>query len=122
MFGGFSAEGASCRRAGNSQHGCRRAVNEAPQVLSDPGLDRAVRAALQALDEATDEAYAVLEGQPRVALAPLGRARCPDPAGLDAERADASGKAVQPARRQKGVEEPAPKGRPDHAGAEVPIY
>ena len=51
----------------------RGPLPQAPQVLAEPGLERPERAALEALDEAADEAEAVLEGEPRVALAPLGR-------------------------------------------------
>ena len=55
---------------------------------ADARLDRAERAALEPLDEAADEADAVLEGEPRVPLPPLAAAGRPDPAALDPERPD----------------------------------
>ena len=56
-------------RATEGDHGRRRALAEAAQVLADPSLDRAGRPRFEALDEAADQPERVLEGLPRVALA-----------------------------------------------------
>jgi hypothetical protein len=105
VFGRLGADRSPRRRTGNPEHGGRRAIGQAPQVLADPRLDRAIRATLESLDEAAHEADAVLEGEPRVALSPLGRAGRTDPSALDPERADPAREAVEPAGRQERVEE-----------------
>ena len=65
---------AQAGRAREREDRGRGPLPQAAQVLAEPGLERPERAALEPLDEAADEADGVLEGQPRVALAPLGRA------------------------------------------------
>jgi hypothetical protein len=64
--------------------------------------------ALQSLDEAADEADAVLEGEPRIPFSPLAAAGWADPTALDPERTHASRITVQATRRQQGVEERQP--------------
>ena len=63
----------------------------------------------------------VLEGEPRVALAPLAAARRPDPAALDPERPDPARVAVEAARRQQGVEEAEAERGLDGRGPEVAL-
>ena len=63
------------RRAGDAEDCARGPVGEAADVLAETRLDGAHRAALESLDEAADEPDAVLEREPRVALAPAARCR-----------------------------------------------
>ena len=70
---GIVAQRRQPARAGQRDDRRRRPLAEAAQVLAEPRLDRARRAALEPLDEAADQPEGVLEGEPRVALAELGR-------------------------------------------------
>ena len=64
----------------------RDALAEAAQVLAESSLDRSGRAALEPLDEATDQPNTVFEREPGVALAELRRIERADAAGRDTER------------------------------------
>ncbi len=90
-----------------------RAVGQQRRVVTQAGRDRPAGGRFQALDEATHDPAAILEGQPRVALPPLAVARRPHVAAHDAQGRDAAGIAVESARRQQRVEEGQPQRRLD---------
>ena len=116
-----AAERAPGGRAGHSHDRGRRAVAEAPEVRPEPGLDRAEGAALESLDESPHESDPVLEGEPRVPLAPLAASRRAHPPALDPERPDPPGEAVEAARREQRVEEPEAQRSLDGSGPEVAL-
>ena len=80
-------------------------LGQALEVLAEAGGHQPERGALEALDEAADDAEAVLEREPRVALAPLAAGRQADPAAADPQVGDPARVAVEPRGRQQGVEE-----------------
>ena len=110
--GGLELQRPERRRAPLLDHRRRRPLDEAAQVVAEPRRDGAPGAALEPLDEAPDEPHAVLERQPRVALAPVGAGRQAHVAAGDAQRRDAAGRGREPARRARGRGAPPGAGRP----------
>ena len=105
--------------AGQADEGGRGPLPEAPQVLAQPGIDRAVGATVQALHEAAHEADGILERDPRIAFAPLlgGRqlhvtVRHVQVPGPTRRRGEAAG-------RQDRMQEREPEGGEDRRGAQV---
>ena len=78
---------------------------QAAHVVAESSRGRPVAAPLEALDEAAKDPEAVLERQPRVALAPLLPGRQLHAPGVDPELRDPAREAVEPARRQDRVQE-----------------
>ena len=116
---GVGDERVQPRRTGQPDERGRGPLPQAPQVLAEPGVDRAVGAAVEPLDEAADEADGLLEGDPRIALAPLlGRGQL-HVAGRDVEVAGPAGRRRQAAGRQDRVEEGQPQRREDRGRAQV---
>ena len=79
----------------------------------DAGRDGTARRGLEALDEAAHDPAAILECEPRVALAPLpvaGRTQVP---ANDAQCCDAPRVAVEATRRQQAMQEGEAQGRLD---------
>ena len=85
------------------------AVDERLHVLARPRLERS-RALFDTHDEAAHLAAALLEGKPRIALAPRDRGRFLDVAAPDAQGRDPTGVAIQPAQGDQGVDQPQSKG------------
>ena len=95
------------------------ALAQRMQVLAQPRLDGAERPTVEALDEPADRAKSLLEGEPRVALAELGRVRQTDVPARHPDRRDASGSGGQPAGRQDRVQQGQPEGSEQGRGSEV---
>jgi hypothetical protein len=108
-------------RTGDGQDGGRRPFAEGAQVLAEPCLERPEGAAFQVLHEASDLPERILEGEPRVALAPLGRRRQPDVAADDPQRPRPSVARGQPARRQDRVQQGEAQRREDGRGTQVDL-
>jgi hypothetical protein len=89
------------------------------QVLAQPRLDGTERPTVEALNEPTDRAKSLLEGEPRVALAELGRVRQTDVPARHPDRRDASGSGGQPAGRQDRVQQGQPEGSKEGRGSEA---
>ena len=119
---GLELERAQRRRRPLLDHRRRRALDEAAQVVAEPGRHRAPGAALEPLDEPADQAHAVLERDPRVALAPVGAAA----AGGRGRRRSAAGRRA-PATSRAGSPGPSawrigqPQRGRDRGGAEVAL-
>ena len=118
---GLVLEEAQSGRARQGEDRGRGPLPQAPQVLPEPCLERAERPALEALHEPADEPDGVLEGEPRVALAPLRRGRELDVAAHDPERHGPAGRERQAARREDRVQEREPQGREDRRRPEVAL-
>ena len=127
------------RRGARSRAGARRApptspcliiavadaLDQAAQVVAEPRRHRAPGAALEPLDEPADQAHAVLEREPRVALPPVGpdgrrgrgrprSAAAPTRPGDVASRL-AGPQGVEDRQPQGGLDRRAPGGRPRSA-------
>ena len=99
------AEGPDRGRARDREHGRRRPLPQRLEVLAEACLERAQRAALEALDEAADRLERFLEREPRVAFPPLGgRWEADVPAGHP-QGATATGTGRESARRDDRVEQ-----------------
>ena len=96
-----------------------RTIGQQRRIVAQPGGDRPAGGGLQALDEAAHDAAAVLECEPRVALAPLAVAGSADTTADDAQGGDPPGIAAQPARRQQRVQQRQAERRFDRCRAEV---
>ena len=101
---------AEARRPGQGQERGRGALAEAPEVLAETRLDRALGARVQPLDEPAHAAERLLEGEPRVALPELRPALWSDMAGRDAQRRALARSGAEPARGQDRVEQCEPEG------------
>ena len=116
---GLGLERAERRRRAEPDHDVGHALGEALEVFAEPCGHQPQRRALETLDEAADQAEAVLERQPRIALAPLAAGRQADPSAADPEVRDAARVAVQPGCRQQRMKQRETHRRLDGCRSEV---
>ena len=119
---GIVLEEPQAGRARQGEDGGRGPLPQAAQVLAEAGLERTEGAALEPLDEAAHEADRVLEGEPRVALAPLR----PTPAASRARRRSAAapirpGASVRRLAGRMRVQEGESQRRQDGRGPQVAL-
>jgi len=117
-LGGEIPEGA---RGHDPDHRRRGPFDETAQVGAEARFERAARGTLEALDEGADRPVALLEREPRVALAPRVRDRRPDRAAGDPEARHAAGPGAEPARGQDRVQERQPERGLDRGSPQIAL-
>ncbi len=118
---GLDPQGVERRGCALLDDGGRGTLGEAAEVVAEARGDGAPRPALQALDEAPHDPDPVLEGEPRVPLAPLRVARQLDVAAGDPERRHPPGRRGQPARRGDRVQQREAHGGADRGRPEIAL-
>ena len=121
MAGRVVAQRQQAGRPAQPEDGRGSPFAQAPQILPEPCLDRTEGPAVQALDEAPNAPERILECEPGIALAPLGRRRRADVPTADPERGGAPGLGGQPAGGQDRVEQRETERSQDRRGPQVTL-
>ncbi len=117
-LGGEALQGVA---GAHPQRDHRGPIEHAVEGLGEARLHGPVRAVVERLHEGPHQLVGLLEGPPRVALAPSRRSRRANPALDDAQRACPARVPVEAARGQDGVEEGEAEGGRHLGGAELAL-